>query len=62
MNPPNSIALEDDVRIISRKLSKGFMSADELAKNLKGLEDVESLGEYFDPEAEEEEAEEAEEA
>ena len=44
MNPPNSIALEDDVRIISRKLSKGFMSADELAKNLKGLEDVESLG------------------
>jgi len=55
MNSPDTIALEDDVRIISRKLSKGFMSPEELAKNLKGLQDVEELGEYFDPEAEEEE-------
>ncbi|MBD89504.1 MAG: hypothetical protein CL940_04150 [Deltaproteobacteria bacterium] len=60
MNSPDTIALDDDVRIISRKLSKGFMSPDELAKSLKGLQDVEELGEYFDPEAEEEETEEAE--
>ena len=59
MNSPDTIALDDDVRIISRKLSKGFMSPDELAKSLKSLQDVEELGEYFDPEAEEEEAEEA---
>ena len=57
MNSPDNIALEDDVSIISRKLSKGFMSPDELAKNLKSLQDVEELGEYFDPEAEEEEEE-----
>ena len=56
-NSPDNIALEDDVRIISRKLSKGFMSPDELAKSLKSLQDVEELGEYFDPEAEEEEEE-----
>ena len=61
MNSADNIALDDDVRIISRKLSKGFMSPDELAKNLKALQDVEELGEYFDPEAEEEEAAETEE-
>ena len=61
MNSADNIALDDDVRIISRKLSKGFMSPDELAKNLKALQDVEELGEYFDPEAEEEEADETEE-
>ena len=59
MTSPDTIALDDDVRIISRKLSKGFMSPDELAKSLKSLQDVEELGAYFDPEAEEEEAEEA---
>ena len=55
MNSTDNIALEEDVRIISRKLSKGFMSPEELTKNLKKLKDVEELGEYFDPEAEEEE-------
>ena len=54
MNASDNIALDDDVRIISRKLSKGFMSPEELTKNLKGLPDVEELGEYFDPEAEDE--------
>ena len=33
------------------------MSPETLTKNLKGLPDVEDLGEYFDPEAEEEEEE-----
>jgi len=60
MNSADNIALDDDVRIISRKLSKGFMSSEELTKNLKGLKDVEELGEYFDPEAEEEPEEAAE--
>ena len=62
MNASDPIALEDDVRIISRKLSKGFMSPEALAKNLKSLPDVEGLGEYFDPEAEDEEEEETAEA
>jgi hypothetical protein len=62
MNGSDTIALEDDVRIISRKLSKGFMSPEALSKNLKSLPDVEELGEYFDPEAEDEEEEETAEA
>ena len=58
MNASDNIALDDDVRILSRKLSKGFMSPADLAKNLKDLPDVEELGEYFDPEAEDEETDE----
>jgi hypothetical protein len=55
MSEAGKVPLDDDIRIISRKLLKGFVSRDEVAKNLKGLPDVESQGEYFDPEAEESE-------
>ena len=55
MSEVTAVALENDTRIISRRLSKGFVSSDEVNKSLSKLPDVEELGEYFDPEAEEEE-------
>jgi hypothetical protein len=57
-------ALDMDVRILRRQLNKGFVAQSTVDEMLKPLPDVESMGEYFDPdtldleevEAEEEEA------
>jgi hypothetical protein len=57
-----SSALEMDVRILRRQLNKGFVAQSTVDEMLKPLPDVESMGEYFDPdmldleETEEEEA------
>jgi len=55
MSEVGPVALEDDIRIISRDISKGFASSATVAKKLSKLPDVEQLGEWFDPEAETEE-------
>jgi hypothetical protein len=57
MSESGDVSLDNDIRVISRKLLKGFVSRDQVAKSLKGLPDVEAQGEYFDPEAEEVEEE-----
>ena len=42
-------ALDADIRIIRRKLNKGFVSQAEVDVELKKLPDVEGAGEWFDP-------------
>jgi hypothetical protein len=56
--------LERDVRIIQRKLAKGFTSSATIDSLLADLPDVSEQGEWFDPEDEDEvtEGEEAAEA
>jgi hypothetical protein len=58
-----SSALEMDVRILRRQLNKGFVAQSTVDEMLKPLPDVESMGEYFDPDMLDlEETEEEEEA
>ncbi len=42
-------ALDADIRIIRRKLNKGFVSQAEVDVELNKLPDVEGAGEWFDP-------------
>ena len=42
-------ALDADIRIIRRKLNKGFVSQAEVDVELNKLPDVEGDGEWFDP-------------
>ncbi len=43
--------LDTDIRIIRRKLAKGFISHENVDEMLEELPDVADQAEYFDPEA-----------